>query len=111
MTPDDLKSFLESNKEDIQLAVKQATIGKLIEQHRWDISEQVTKVVREFVAEEVIPAVKAELGSQRGAIIESTLTSLASISDNLAKSLSADAAKRIGSEWDRKKIISAIFGI
>lgn len=110
MTEADLKDFLEANKADIQDAVKQRMIAKLLEEHRWNIGEAVNKCVREFVDQHVVPAVAAELESQKGSIIAATLHALATVSDELAKGLAADAAKNIGSEWKRREIVKSIFG-
>lgn len=110
MTEVQLKEFLEENKVDIQAAIKSKMIERFTAEHRWDISEQVTKAVQAFIKAEVIPAVEAELQSQKGLIISATIKSLADISDRLAKGLALDASKRVGDEYRRKEIVKAIFG-
>ena len=110
MTEVQLKEFLEANKADIQQAVKQKAIAALLEEHRWDISDQISKAVNAFVAAEIVPAVQAELLSQRGPIVEAAIKAIASISDELAKGFTEAAAKNIGSDYRRREIAKAIFG-
>lgn len=109
MTEDELKQFLDDNKADIQQAVKQRVIAKLLEEHRWNISESVNKAVRDFVDEHVVPAVKAELEANKGGIVNAVVSTVSGVTEELAKGLVSDAAKNIGSEWKRREIIKAIF--
>lgn len=111
MTEAQLKEFLEANKADIQAAVKKAAIEKMIAEYRWDISEQISKAVNAFVAAEVIPAVQEELASQRGAIVNAAVASIANICDDLAKGLAVDAVKNTADEWRRKQVLKALFNI
>ena len=110
MTEAKLREFLEANAADIQAAVKEKAIAALLQEHRWDISDQISKTVNEFVAAEIIPAVKAELESRKGVLIEGVLRAIASISDGLAESLTTAAAKNVQDEWKARQIAKAIFG-
>ncbi|MEQ8823792.1 MAG: hypothetical protein RIC14_05415 [Filomicrobium sp.] len=111
MTEAELKEFLEESKNDIQAAVKQAAIERLLEQHRWDITDQISKAVSEFVAADIIPEVQKELASQKGVIVDTLIASFATLSDDLAKGLTKDTAKCVSDDWQRKKIIKALFDI
>jgi hypothetical protein len=111
MTEADLRDFLNDNKDAIQAEVKKRAIERLLEDHKWDISGQVSKAVNDFVAADIIPVVAAELATQKGAIISAVVASMADLSDTLAKGLAADAAKNIATEYERKKIIKAIWNI
>src|SRR5690606_19574560 len=53
VTEEDVKAFLEANREDINAQVKQRLIDGLLQSHRWEMSDQISKVVGEFMAEEV----------------------------------------------------------
>lgn len=111
MTEDDLKKFLDENKADIQSHVKKRAIERLLEEHRWTITDQVAKAINDFVAAEVIPEVQRELATQKGAIVSAIVSTLANLSDTLAKELTADAATNVASQYERNKIIKAIWGI
>ena len=109
MTEQQLKEFLEENKADIAEAVKRATIERMIAQHNWDISSQIREVVSKFVADNVVPEVQAHLESQKGVFVAAIINSLSEVSDELAKSLAADALKNIATEYKRREIVKAIF--
>jgi len=59
MTEEEIKKFLDDNKSDIQEAVRQKMVASLIAEHRWEISDHITKVVNEFIATEIAPQVSA----------------------------------------------------
>jgi len=105
-----LKEFLEENKADIQAAVKKKAIDELLTTYRWDVSEQISKAVNEFVAAEIIPAVKDELASQKGPIVETAIKAIAGISDELARGFLETATKNISCDYKRRDIAKAIFG-
>lgn len=111
MTEDGLREFLDANKDSIQDAVKKATIERLIADHKWDISDATGKVVRKFLDDEIMPAVREELASQKNAIIAAAIKSVAQISDDLAQGLIKSAAKNVGDDWRRKEIVKAIFNL
>lgn len=95
MTEDDVKSFLEANREDINTQVKQRLIDGLLQQHRWEMSDQISKVVGEFMAEEVMPEVKKFLASEKGPIIEAAISAASQIGDMLTQEMVKKAAKNI----------------
>lgn len=111
MTEDDLKAFLESNKTEIQAAVKQKMIDSLLAEHRWDMSEAIGKVVREFIDTEIVPGVKVHLGELKGPIMAAAIQSAATIGDMLSKGMVEHAAKKLApGSYDYKKIMDAMFG-
>lgn len=111
MTEQQLKEFLDENKADIHAAVKRAAIDRLIAQHSWDITAQIKETVSAFVTSEIIPEVEAALAEQKGALVSGVIGGLASIADELAKGLAADAAKTISDDWRRKQVVKAIFNL
>ena len=110
MTEDDLKQFLEDNKADIARTVKAAAIEKLTSQYRWDVSEQISKVVNTFVAEHVIPEVNKELQAQKGPIVSAVIASLSDISDELAKALTKRAVSQLEG-YNFRDVIKALFDV
>lgn len=109
MNADELQAFLDENRGEIAKSVKDSVIKRLIEQHRWDISEQIAKVVNEFVASEVVPEVKAALAEQKNGIVDACIKSFVIVGDELAKGLAADATKHISDGYHRSQILKAIF--
>ena len=110
MTEEDLKQFLEDNKEAIQSQVRQKMIDSLLAEHRWSISSQISDIVNEFVKAEIAPAVKEHLQSEKGEIIAAAVKSASGIGDLLAKALVERAAKNInGDTYNFRDTLKAIF--
>lgn len=110
MTEDDLKKFLEDNSEEIKRTIKQKMVERLMQDHSWELSKHIGKVVSDFVAAEIVPDVQTHLMSMKGEITAACVKSLAKISDDLASSLAKDAAENIGTGYKRTQILKAIFG-
>lgn len=110
MTADELKAFLEANKDDIQAAVKAKVIAGLIENHRWEISGAIAKVVEEFVAAEIVPEIKKHLAAQKGPILEAAIAGAAEIGETLAKAIVARTAKRLNPDgYEFRQVLEALF--
>lgn len=110
MTEDDLKDFLETNKAEIQSAVKSRMIENLLAANRWEISGAIAKVVEDFVAAEIVPEVKAYLADQKGPILEAAIAGAAEIGDTLAKAIVTRTAKRLQPDnYEFRQVMEALF--
>lgn len=110
MTPEDLQSFLDANKTEIQTAVKSRVIEQIIAQHQWDISSEIRKVVTEFVSTEIVPEIKKHLQDQKGPIIQAALVGASEIGANIAKALAERSAKNLTSDsYQFRSVMEAIF--
>lgn len=110
MTEEDLKQFLEDNADAIKAQVKQKMIDGLLAEHRWSMSSQISEIVNEFVRDEIAPAVKEHLQSEKGPIIEAAIKSASGIGDLLAKSLIERAAKNLnGDSYSFRQTLKAVF--
>lgn len=110
MTEDDLKQFLEDNNENIKEAVRQKMIASLLEQHRWSISEQISKVVEEFVGKEIVPDIKKYLADNKGPILTAACAGAAEIGDALAKGIVERTAKKLKPDgYEFRQVMEALF--
>ncbi|GAA4108624.1 hypothetical protein ACFFTN_01220 [Aminobacter aganoensis] len=110
MTEDDLKDFLETNKAEIQAAVKVRMIENLLSQNQWAISGQIAKVVEEFVTAEIIPDVRAYLADNKGPLLQAAIAGAAEIGDTLSKAIVARTAKRLQPDnYEFRKVLEALF--
>nr|WP_278521290.1 hypothetical protein [Brucella anthropi] len=110
MTEEEVKAFLEANREDINAQVKQRLIDGLLQSHRWEMSDQISKVVGEFMAEEVMPEVKKFLASEKGPIIEAAIGAASQIGDMLTQEMVKKAAKNIGEgSYRYRDVLKTIF--
>lgn len=95
MNENEIREFLDENRETIKAAVREKMISTLIADHRWEISDHITKVVNEFIAKEIAPEVKAHLQSQKGPIIEAAIKTSAGLSEMIAKAMVEKAAENV----------------
>lgn len=110
MTEDDLREFLETNKDEIQRAVKAKMIDSLLSQNRWEISGQIAKVVEEFVAAEVMPEVKAYLADNKGPIVEAAIAGAAQIGDTLATAIVERTVKKLKADsYEFRNVLKTLF--
>lgn len=110
MTTDELQAFLEENKADIQNAVKAKLIAGLLENHRWEISGAITKVVEDFVTAEIVPAVKAHLADQKGPILQAAIKASAELGDALSKAIATHTIKRLEPNgYQLRGVLKALF--
>lgn len=110
MTPDDLKEFLAANDAEIKSAVKAKMIERLLSSHQWEITTEISAVVKTFVSEEIVPEVKKHLMDQKGPILEAALVGASEIGANLAKAIAERSAKNLTSDsYQFRQVMEALF--
>ena len=110
MSPDDLKEFLAENDAEIKAAVKAKMIERLMESHRWQITDEIGVVVKDFVSKEIVPEVKKYLADNKGPILEAAIAGAATIGDALAKAVTERAAKNITPDsYQFRQVMEALF--
>jgi hypothetical protein len=95
MNEKEIRDFLSENSESIKATVREKMIAGLLAEHRWDISDQITKIVNEFIATEIAPEVKSHLQSEKGAILEAAIKTTANLSDLIAEAMTKKAAENL----------------
>lgn len=110
MTEDDLKEFLDENKESIKNAVRAKMIESLLADHRWEISAEISKVVEDFVSTEIVPEVRKYLADNKGPILQAAIAGAAEIGDTLAKAIVTRTAERLKADsYQFRSVMKALF--
>lgn len=110
MTEDDLKEFLETNKKQIQSAVKDKMIERLLEQNRWSIGEAIAKTCEEFVQAEIVPEVKKYLADNKGPLLAAAIKGASEIGDTLAKAIVERTAKKLKADgYEFRQVMEVLF--
>ena len=110
MTEQDLKDFLEANKENIQEQVRITMIERLLTAHQWEISGQIAKVVQEFVATEIVPEVKTFLADNKGPLVSAACAGAAEMGEALSKAIVERTAKKIKADsYEFRQVMEALF--
>ena len=74
------------------------------------LAEQVQPIVKQFVADEILPELRGQLLEQKGVIIEAATQAAIVIGESVAKALVAQATSSANDSYKRGKIMDAIFG-
>jgi hypothetical protein len=109
MTEEDLKEFLDANKADIQEQVRKTMIERLLTSHQWEISSQIATVVKEFVAAEIVPEVKAFLADNKGPLVEAACKGAAEMGDALSQAIVERTAKKLKADsYEFRQVMKAL---
>lgn len=111
MTEDDLRQFLEENRDAIANRLREDAIKRLSESVQWRLPQDVQEVVNEFFKTEVAPVIRQTLLDQKGPIINAAVKAAAEVSDVLAKSIVERALKVISSDYESRDVIKALLGV
>lgn len=109
MTEDDLKKFLDDNRESILKSARDNIIARISEGMKYQLPDTYAKVVAEFLEKEIAPEVGKILMGQRGAIIAAVTASAATIGDELSKKMTETALKAL-SGYNANEIFKKLMG-
>ncbi len=110
MTEDDMKKFLEDNREDIALAIKAKMIEGLTQHVSYQLPSSVLVAVQDFIAAEIIPGVKVALMDQKGVILEAAIKASCEIGDLVAKTLVKTATESL-TGYKASDVIKTLMGV
>src|SRR5690606_31592883 len=102
-------SVLESNKEAVHATVREALLSGIKRQFEWEIPEAVKKAVQEFITEEIIPEIQAELTANKAVFVDAATEMVKGAPAEIGKAMQAQLAKKLTDSWQLKKILEACF--
>lgn len=110
MTEDDLKKFLDENKDAVLAASRTAILEKIKDSMKWSLPDSVHQTVNEFLAKEIAPEVGKMLMDQKGAILDAARKSAAALSDELAKRMMEKVTKELDGHR-AQEVFKALLGV
>jgi hypothetical protein len=102
-------SVLDSNREQVQAAVRDAMLDGIKRQFQWELPEAVKKEVTAFMVEEVIPQIRAELTANKDEFVTAATTLARAAPAELAKAMQEHVAKQLTNSWTLRKVTEALF--
>lgn len=106
----DVQSMLEEGRSQVVAAIVADARQRLSWTVGSQIAEQVQPVVKQFVADEIVPELRAQLLEQKGVILEAATQAAIAIGESVAKTLVQQALSTVNNSYTRGKILDAIFG-
>jgi hypothetical protein len=101
--------ILESNKDAVRAAVRDTMLDSVKRQFQWELPEAVKKTVTDFVNDEIIPEIKAELESNKEAFITAATDMARGVAGEIAKAMQEQVAKNLTQSWNVRKLAEALF--
>jgi hypothetical protein len=108
MTEDEMKGFLKDNEEAIKLAVRDKLIAGIVDEHRWSITDEVSKAVNQFVKDEIVPDVVKHLAGEKGVILAAAIEGTRQIGNLITEKMVAEATKSING-YGMNDVLKSIF--
>ena len=106
----DVQSLLEESRGQVVAAIVDDAKRRLPWTIGNQIAEEVQPVVKQFVADEILPELRAQLLEQKAVIVEAAAQAAVAIGESVAKTLVAQAMSNANDSYKRGKIMDAIFG-
>lgn len=101
--------ILESNKSKVRDAVRDSLLEGVKREFQWELPQAVRKVVNDFIAEEIVPEIKAELETNKKAFVEAATEIVKGATGEIGKALQDHLAKNLSQSWTMRKLVEALF--
>ena len=102
-------TVLEENKDAVRATVRDALLEGVKRQFAWELPDAVKKAVQEFVAEEILPAVRADLEANKEEFIEAATAMVRGVPAEIGKAMQEQLAKNLTNSWTLRKVVEACF--
>lgn len=100
---------LETNKDAVRAAVTNALLDGVKRQFEWELPQAVKETVHQFIADEVVPAIKADLEKNKDAIVNAATEMVRGAPAEIGKAMQEHLAKNLTQSWQLRKIVEACF--
>ena len=108
MTEEFFTNVLEENKDSVKAAVREALLAGVKRQFEWEIPEAVKKCVADFITEEIVPSIRAELEANKSEFVEAATVMVRSVPVEIGKAMQVQVAKSLTNSWSLKKVVEAL---
>lgn len=102
-------SILEENKQALREKLRETLLAGVARQFEWELPEAVKKAVAEFVADEIIPEIRAELTASRDEFVNAATAMVRGIPAEIGKAMQERLAGNLTNSWTVRKIAEECF--
>ena len=100
---------LESNRDAVRNSVKEALLSGIKRQFEWELPEAVKATVAEFIRDEIIPELKADLEANKDVFVDAATEMVKAAPAEIGKAMQTHLAKNLTNSWTLRKIVEAAF--
>ena len=101
--------ILESNKAKVREAVRDSLLEGVKREFQWELPQAVRKVVNEFISEEIVPEIRAELETNKEEFVRAATDIVKGATAEIGKALQEHLAKNLAQSWTMRKLTEALF--
>lgn len=109
LTVDFFTDILESNRDQVKATVTEALLSGVKRQFEWEIPEAVKKEVNDFITNEIIPEVRAQLFTNKDEFVDAAVTMVRGVPAEIGKAMQENLAKNLTNSWTLRKVVEACF--
>jgi len=109
LTADFFTEVLESNREQVRAAVRDAMLDGVKRQFQWELPEAVKREVQAFITEDIIPAIRADLIANKETFVTAATQMASAAPAEIAKAMQEHMAKNLTNSWTLRKVVDAMF--
>lgn len=102
-------SVLESNKDAVRATVRDALLAGVKRHFEWELPEAVKRAVHEFVTDQIIPEIKAEMEANKDVFVTAATEIVRGAPAEIGKAMQAHLAKNLTDSWKLRKVVEAMF--
>jgi hypothetical protein len=109
LSADFFTDILEQNKDAVKATVRDALLEGVKRQFQWELPEAVKKAVKEFLADEIIPAVKLELEANKDALVQAATEIVKGAPAEIGKAMQAHLAASLTNSYKLRQVTQVLF--
>ena len=109
LTKEQIESIASGCSTEIQGALKERVTKLVVDAAGWELEQAVRKQVSEYIQAEVAPEVAKFLTENKDGLVKAACAGAAQVGELLQNAIIEDFSKKLKSDWDRKRMIEAIF--
>lgn len=102
-------SVLETNKDAVRDTVREALLAGVKRQFEWEIPAALQKAVQEFITEEIIPEIRADLMANKEEFVTAATEMVRAVPVEIGKAMQEQLAKNLTQSWTIRKLAEACF--
>jgi FKBP-type peptidyl-prolyl cis-trans isomerase (trigger factor) len=106
---DFFKEILHSNRDTVHAAVRDAMLDGIKKQFQWELPEAVKREVQAFIAEDILPEIRAELVASKDVFVNAATEMARAAPVEIAKAMQEHIAKNLTNSWTLRKVVEAMF--
>ncbi len=110
MDADFFRDILESNKDMVRDGVRDALMDSIKRQFQWELPKAVKVTVKEFMEQEVVPAIRAELLANKEQFVEAATEIARAAPAEIAKAMQAKIAENLTHSWTLREVVTKLVG-